>query len=72
MKYVFEGVILLLSSCLLLSCIIASLFAKKAGGFTDNEKYNIINAFSISGIVTLIYAARLFYLLAVEAGITLF
>jgi len=69
MKFVFETVILALSSCVLLSCILASSF-QKAGGFNDKEKDDIINAFAVSGIVTLIYAGRLLYLFAVEAGIS--
>ena len=71
MKYVFEGVFLLISSAFMLSCILASLFAKKAGCFNDSEKNDVIKAFVISGAVTLIFGARMIYLLAVEAGMTL-
>ena len=70
MKYVFEGAFLLISSAFMLSCIVASLFAKKAG-FNDSEKNAVIKAFVISGAVTLIFGARMIYLLAVEAGMTL-
>ena len=71
MKFLFEIVILALSSCVLSSCILASSFSKKAD-FTNKEKDDIINTFAVSGIVTLIYAGRLLYLFAVEAGISVF
>jgi len=70
--YVFESVVLLISSIFLFSSIIAFGCSFKCGGYDEDEKLKALWYFAASGAFALIFGARMIYLLAVEAGMNLF
>lgn len=73
MNYIFEGIFLLIGSAMLSGAtIVATIFTYGNQPFSERDKTALIRLFAVSGFITLVFGARMLYLLSLEAGYTMF